>query len=113
MRYFELAEPEHPAKREKPHHIASLAVYQGEEADLKAIRDAHGPTQIVGTKKVPIIPVVQVEVLCKDPETAWALREAWWTFEETSPHRPHSREEADAWGAQYSPYRDIPPDWTF
>lgn len=112
MRYHELAEPEHPTKRERPRDIASLSVYTGKWPDLTAIRYAHGRTEIVGIENVPVIPVVQVEVLCRDRETALALLLAWTGYGGTSPHRPHSNEETLAWGEKYNPCPGIPSDWT-
>jgi hypothetical protein len=113
MRYYELTEPRHPAKRERPRDIASLFVRKPEWTDLRAICEAYGPIQIVGVEKVPLIPAFMVEVLCRDPDTAVALSLAWHTYCETSPHRPHGLGECLAWGEQYNPFPDIPREWTF
>ncbi len=86
-------EPQHPAKRERPHNIASLYVYTTEWADFRRICDEHGATEIVAVRKIPIILAHDIDVLCTDPETALALMVAWGEFCKTSPHRPHSKEE--------------------
>lgn len=36
----------------------------------------------------------------QDAQTACALADAWRTYTETSPHRPHSAGEALVWGKQ-------------
>jgi hypothetical protein len=101
----------HSANHSRPDFIAILSVYPGEWADMQAIRAKHGPIQIIGVEQVPIIPVLEIEVLCRDAQTARALEDAWMTYTETSPHRPHSMEEALVWGEQYNPFPDIPRDW--
>ena len=105
--------PEHPATRERPRDIAPLYVHHAEWQDLDAIRSQHGETHIVDVRPVLIIPAATVRVLCKDMDTALALMDAWATYCETSPHRPHSKEEALEWGKQFAPYGEIPPDWRF
>jgi hypothetical protein len=104
---------DHPSKRDKSHCIAWLCVFKAEWADMKAICDAHGSTQIVGVKKVPLIPVFEIEILCNDARTAHALGEAWWNFSDTSPHRPHGEDECMVWGEQFNPFPDLPREWTF
>ena len=115
--YYDYADyiplPEHPAKSARPRDIASLYVHKAERQDLDAIRSQHGVTEIVGVTPLPIIPAMQVEVLCRDSDTAFALMGAWSAYSETSPHRPHSRDNAIKWGKQFEPYGDIPPDWRF
>jgi hypothetical protein len=106
-------EPEHPAKRERPRDIAALYVHKSEWDDFSRIRQDHGPTEIVGVRRVPIIPAFDVDVLCEDSAAARAVTIAWGEFCETSPHRPHGKEEALAWGEQFHPYPDIARDWTF
>jgi hypothetical protein len=118
MRYFDLygdhlPTPEHPAKSARPRYIASLYVHEPEWKDLDTIRSQHGVTEIVGVTPLPIIPAMQVEVLCQDSDTAFALMDAWSAYSETSPHRPHSQEVAIEWGKQFEPYGDIPPEWRF
>jgi hypothetical protein len=111
MRSHELTD--HPAKRDNPHCIARLSVYEAEWRDLKAICAQYGPVQIIAVEQVPIIPVLEVDVLCRDAQTARALDNAWIAFTETSPHRPHSKEEALVWGERHNPFLDIPRDWRF
>ncbi|QRM28346.1 hypothetical protein [Microvirga sp. VF16] len=111
MRYHELND--HPARRDNQHCIARLSVYTAEWADLRAICEQHGPIQIIGVERVPIIPVFEIEVLCQDAQTARALDAAWMAYAETSPHRPRSMEEALIWGERFNPYPKIPRDWTF
>jgi hypothetical protein len=106
-------EPDHPAKHERPHSVVALYVHKAEWEDFSGICQDHGPTEIVGIRKVPIIPAFDVDVLCKDAGAAMRLTAAWGEFCETSPHRPHSKEEALAWGEQFNPFPDIPRDWTF
>ena len=65
-------------------------------------------TFIIGAKKVPLIPAFEIEVLCRDAKTARALDQAWWHCGETSPHRPHGKDECLAWRAQFNPFPDIP-----
>jgi hypothetical protein len=60
-----------------------------------------------------IIPAMQVEVLCQDSHTAFALMDAWAAYCETSAHEPRSKEEAIEWGKQFKPYGHIPPEWRF
>jgi hypothetical protein len=103
----------HPAKLNRPDCVATLSVYKAEWDDLKAIFAKHAPVQIISVEPVPIIPVFEIEVLCQDAQTARALDDAWWTYTETSPHRPHSMEEALIWGEQFNPYPNIPRDWRF
>jgi hypothetical protein len=111
--YDQQPEAEHPLKRERPDVVASLFVHRTEWSDLRRIREALGPTEIVGVKSVPIIPALTVEVLCQDADAAMALRIAWLEFCETSPHRPRSDEEREAWGRKLFPQiADIPPEWT-
>ena len=105
-------EPEHPTKLQRPRDIASLYVHTAEWADFRRICDAHGATQIVGVRKVPVIPAHDIDVLCHDAETALALMVAWGEFCETSPHRPHSK-EALAWAERHGTEVDIPRDWRF
>ncbi|MET0530293.1 MAG: hypothetical protein ABW003_18490 [Microvirga sp.] len=62
---------------------------------------------------MPIIPVLEIDVLCQDAQTARALDDAWCAYTETSPHRPRSTEEALVWGEQFNPFPNIPRDWTF
>ncbi len=106
-------EPEHPAKRERPHDIASLYVHTAEWADFRRVCGAHGANEIVAVRKVPVIPAHDIDVLCTDPETAMALMVAWGEVCKTSPHRPHSKEEALAWAERHGPKVDIPRDWQF
>ncbi len=117
MRYTDFydyeAEPEHPAKRERPRDIASLYVHAAEQPDFRRICKAHGATGIVAVRKVPVIQAHDIDVLCKDAETAFGLMVAWGAFCETSPHRPHSKEEALAWGQRHGPEVNIPRDWRF
>jgi hypothetical protein len=109
-------EPElqHRAKRDRPHDIAALYVHTAEWADFRRICEAHGGTEIVGVRKVPIIPAHDIDVLCKDAGTAMALRIAWSEFCEISPHRPRTAEESEEWGLKVLPeFATIPRDWTF
>lgn len=110
---FDYEMENYPATHSRPDCIAILSVYPGEQADMQAIRAQHGPTQIIDGRRVPIIPVQEVYVQCQDAQTARALDDAWWTYAETSPHRPHGEEECLAWGAQFNPFPNIPRDWTF
>jgi hypothetical protein len=118
MRYRDLydqqPEPEHPLKRERPHAVASLFVHRTEWADLHRIWEAHGPTEIVGVKKVPFIPAVMIEVVCMDQSAALALMEEWLAYCTTSPHRPHTQQECEVWGRKLvvPEFADISPDWT-
>ncbi len=105
--------PEHPAKRNRPHDIASLYVHTAEQDDFRRICKAHGVSEIVAVRKVPIIPAHDIDVLCKDADAALTLMVAWGEFCETSPHRPHSKEEALAKGQWQGPVMDIPRDWRF
>jgi hypothetical protein len=111
MRYHEL--DDHPAKRDNPHFIARLSVYKAEWADMEAICANHGPVQIITVEEVPIIPAFEIEVRCQDARTARALDNAWIAYTETSPHRPHSMEEALAWGEKFNPFPDISREWRF
>jgi hypothetical protein len=111
MRYHEPAD--HPAKRNRPDCVVNLSVYQSEWAAMKAIFAKHGPVQIIAVEQVPIIPVFEIEVLCQSPQSACALDNAWMTYTETSPHRPHSMEEALAWGEQFNPIPNLPREWRF
>jgi hypothetical protein len=115
--YYDYADyiplPEHPAKSARPRDIASLYVHKAERQNLDAIRSQHGVTEIVGVTPLPIIPAMQVEVLCQDSDTAFALMDAWSAYSETSPHRPHSQGDAIEWGKQFRPYGHIPTDWRF
>jgi hypothetical protein len=104
---------DHPARRDNPHCIARLSVYKAEWDDLKAICAKHAPVQIIGVEQVPTIPVLEIEVLCQDAQTASTLDDAWMTYTETSPHRPHSMEEARVWGERHNPSPYIAHDWRF
>jgi hypothetical protein len=109
-------EPElqHPAKRDRPRDIASLYVHTAEWADFRRICEAHGAAQIVGVRKVRIIPAHDVEVLCQDADAAMALRMAWGEFCEISSHRPRTVQEREEWGLKVLPeFANIPRDWTF
>ena len=105
--------PEHPSKSARPRDIASLYVHEPEWRDLDTIRSQHGMTEVIGVTPLPIIPAMQVEVLCRDSHTAFALMDAWAAYCETSPHRPHSQGDAIEWGKQFRPYGHIPTDWRF
>ncbi len=105
--------PEHPSKSARPRDIASLYVHEPEWRDLDTIRSQHGMTEIVCVQPLPIIPAAQVEILCQDSDTAFALMTDWAAYCETSPHRPHRKEEAVAWGNGYNLYSDLPSDWRF
>jgi hypothetical protein len=111
MRYHEL--DDHPAKRDNPHFIARLSVYKAEWSDMEAVCAKHGTVQIIAVEQVPIIPVLEIEVLCQDAQTARALDNAWMIYTETSPHRPRSMEAALIWGEQFNPFPDILHDWRF
>ena len=111
MRYHELLD--HPTKSNKPDCVVNLSVYNAEWADMEAICAKHGPVQIITVEEVPIIPVFEIEVRCQDAQTARALDNAWIAYTETSPHRPHSMEEALVWGEQFNPFPNIPRDWRF
>src|SRR4051794_39872656 len=111
MRYHEIAT--HPAKHNQPQCSARLSVFRGERSALDAICEKYGPTQIIGVEKVPMIPACEIEVLCRDAQTARALEDAWWRYGETSPHRPHGEKECMEWGKQFNPFPNIPKDWTF
>ena len=104
---------EHPARRDNQHCIAWLSVYKDEWSDMKAICAKFGRVQIIAVEKVPIIPVLEIGVLCQDAQAARVLGDAWWTYTETSPHRPHSMEEALVWGEQFNPFPNTPRDWRF
>ena len=107
-------ESDHPAKREKPHSLVALYVHKAEGDDLRRICQDHGSTEIVGVKKVPIIPAFDVDVLCKDAEAAMALSITWGEFCETSPHRPRTEKEREEWGLKVLPeFANIPRDWMF
>ena len=111
--YNQEPEPEHPLKRERSGAVASLFVHTVEWADLHRIREEHGPTEVVSVKRVPIIPAVSVEVLCADADAAMALRIAWAEFCETSPHRPRTDDEREAWSRKVLPeLANIPQGWT-
>jgi hypothetical protein len=110
MLFDELAS--YPARRDKPDCITRLSVYKAEWPDLKALCAKYGPVQIVAVEQVPVIPVLEIDVLCQDAQTARALDDAWWAYTETSPHRPRSMEEALIWGEQFNPFPNIPRDWT-
>jgi hypothetical protein len=103
---------DHPAKRNRPDCVVNLSVYQSEWADMEVICAKHGPVQIIAFEEVPIIPVLEIEVLCQNPQFARTLDNAWMAYTETSPHRPHSMEEALVWGEQFNPFPNIPRDWT-
>jgi hypothetical protein len=105
--------PEHPSKSARPRDIASLYVHEPERRDLDTIRSQHGVTEVIGVTPLPIIPAMQVEVLCRDSHTAFALMDAWAAYCETSPHRPHRQGDAIEWGKQFTPYGHIPTDWRF
>ncbi len=104
-------EPQHPAKRKRPYDIASLYVHTAEWADFRRICEAHGATEIVAVRRVPLIPAHDIDVLCENAETALALMVAWGEFCEISPYRPHNKEEALAWGERHGPEVNIPRDW--
>ena len=104
---------DHPAKLGNSHCIASLTVYRDEWPDLQAICAKHGPVQIITVEEVPIIPVFEIEVRCQGVRTARALDNAWIAYTETSPHRPHSMEEALPWGEKFNPFPDISREWRF
>lgn len=107
-------EPQHPAKRERPRDIAALYVHTAEWANFRKICEAHGATEIVAVRKAPIIPAMDVDVLCRDAETALTLMVAWGEFCETSPYRPRTEKEQEEWGLKVLPeFADIPRDWTF
>jgi len=112
MRYYELAD-QHPAKRTRPGDIARLYVHETEWSDLQAMCVSYKPCAIIGIEPVVMIPTFFVEVLCQDLGAAFALALAWYNYCQTSPHRPHSKEEALAWGRQFNAHPGIPSDWTF
>lgn len=113
MTFWDFYQAPHPARRERPHCIAKLYVHKAEWSDMQAVCAEKGRTQIIDVTKVPIIPAFDVHVLCTDPDTARALTLAWLEYCDTSPHRPHGKDEAHAWGEQYNPFPDIPRDWRF
>ena len=107
-------EPDHPARRERPHSIVALYVHKAEWDDFSRICQEHGSTAIVGVKKVPIIPAFDVDVLCKSAEAAMELSITWGEFCEISPHRPRTAKEREEWGLRVLPeFANIPRDWTF
>ena len=103
----------HPAIQERPWDIAKLCVYRAEIADLEVISNPHGPTEIVKIDHLRLIRASMIYVLCKDEQTARGLRDAWGTYEHTSPHRPRTEAEISAWSEELNPYPNVPRDWTF
>src|SRR5215218_4699396 len=63
---YDISEPEHPDKRERPHDVASLLVMKAEWPDLRTICVARGAT-LIGVKPLPMINGFDVEVLCSNP----------------------------------------------
>lgn len=112
MRHHELGD-QHPAKNTRPSDIARLYVHKAEWPDLQAMCASHEPCSIIGIEPVVMIPAFFVEVLCQDSDAAFALALAWYDFCQTSPHRPHTKEEALAWGRQFNAHPCIPSDWMF
>ncbi|MBF9234622.1 hypothetical protein [Microvirga alba] len=112
MHYSDL-EAVHPAKRERPGCIAHLYAHKAEWEDLQDMIQEHAPAEIVGIEPVFILPTFTIEVLCENPEASFALMIAWLAYSETSPHRPHGKEEALAWGKQFSSCVGISTDWKF
>jgi hypothetical protein len=110
---YETSLPIHPSKQERPRDIAKLFVFRAELDDMNSVCRDHGSAEIVGVTPLPIVPAFSIEVLCRDPETAFALREAWGAYCDASPHRPRNEEEELAWGEKCNPYPNIPRDWTF
>lgn len=117
MRYYDLydhePEPEHPAKRARPRDITSLYVHTAEWDDFRRICKIQGAADIVSVRKVPIIQAHDIDVLCKNADAAMALSIAWGEFCKTSPHRPHSKEDAIARGERQGTSLEIPRDWRF
>jgi hypothetical protein len=89
---YDISEPRHPDKRDRPHDVASLLVMEAEWPDLRAICVAQGAT-LIGVKPLPVIDAFDVEVLCPDPEQKLELYLAWFDYSKTSPHRPRSLED--------------------
>jgi hypothetical protein len=112
--YDQQPEPEHPAKRERPHAVASLFVHTAEWPDLDRIREVHGPTEIVRVRPVPIIPAFMIEVVCTDQSTALALMAPWLDYCATSPRRPRTEAEREALNRKLvePEFANLPPDWT-
>ena len=89
---YDISEPEHPDKRDRPHDVASLVVKKAEWPDLKTICVARGAT-LIGVKHLPVMDAFDVEVLCSNPERKLELYVAWLDYSATSPHRPRSWED--------------------
>ena len=115
MRYYEFYDephPEHPAKREHPRRIARLHAYKAECADMEALCAKYGAT-VIGVEQVPIIAAFVAAALCASGEEALALQLEWCEWCETSPHRPRTPAEIDAFNARHAGIDDIPPEWRF
>ena len=84
---YDISEPEHLDKRDRPHGVASLLVLKAEWPDLRTICVAQGAT-LIGFKHLPVVDAFDVEVLCPDPEQKLVLYLAWFDYSKTSPHRP-------------------------
>lgn len=110
MRYYELQYepefPEYPAKREHPRRIARLYALLDEWSDLKALCDAHD-AMVIESRPGPVPPTLCVEALCPSPDAVGDLMGAWLDYIDTSPHRPRTDAERDAFNLRHSPFKHL------
>ena len=79
MRYPEIAQrPDRTPTQEDRLRTATLHVLDGEWAELKQVRQAHGPTRITAVRSLaPRFKGFSVDVLCRNEEVATDLLVAW------------------------------------
>jgi hypothetical protein len=77
MRYRDFASDK-PTTYKHRCNIATLHVLDGEWAELKQIRQAHGPTRITAVRSLaPRFKGFSVEVMCRSEKSATDLLVAW------------------------------------
>jgi hypothetical protein len=87
VRYPELSQPDHPAKRERPSAIARLVLAPLQWGELRTVLDQHGETEIIGATPIGF-GISIAEVRCRDVSMAEKLSEAWLAHVQVSPSRP-------------------------
>ena len=79
MRYLEIAQrPDRTPTQEDRLRTATLHVLDGEWAELKQVRQVHGPTRITAVRSLaPRCKGFSVEVMCRSEKSATDLVVAW------------------------------------
>jgi hypothetical protein len=107
-------EPDHPAKRERPHDIAPCTSTRlNGTTSAESARTTARPRSSASGRCRSSRPSMWT-CSARTPRLPWQLSITWGEFCETSPHRPRTEKEREEWGLKVLPeFANIPRDWMF